>query len=474
MINNIAWKNIWRNKSRSLIVIGAIVLGTVAGVFVNGLMKGWVDQRIRSAVYTEMSHLKIRNAEYLKNEDVNAIVPKIDELEEFLSTSPEVKSYAKHTSLMCAAQTAWANSGMMVKGIDVDKEKSVSDLNKFIIPGAGSYFESKMRNPIVISDKTAEQLKLKRYQITPAVLDSLKTLGLDEDILLQLHPLLDLHPSRSKKLFHKELDKLEVNKLSVGVITKAATTYNLRKKINLSFVGKDGYAVQVPYKVCGVFKTFNTGFDQQFAFIRQADLENMSGLTDKQVHEITIILNNDEENLIVFQNKLDEKHNGLSVMTWKELAPDAGMMADVMYLYYMMIMGIIFAALAFGIVNTMLMAIMERTKELGMLRSVGMSKIRVFKMIMLETVYLTLTGSFIGMIIGGVLIAITGRTGINFSSVGEGFEAMGWAAKVYPDIDALLFFLITLLVVIVAILSSLIPARKALKLNPNEALKMDM
>ena len=160
-------------------------------------------------------------------------------------------------------------------------------------------------------------------------------------------------------------------------------------------------------------------------------------------------------------------------MTWKELAPDAGMMADIMQFYYYMIMGIIFFALAFGIINTMLMAILERVKELGMLMAIGMKKLQVFTMIMLETIFLTLTGSVVGMALGGLIINITGKTGLNFSSVEEGFEAMGWSAIVYPDIEISFFFGVTLMVIIVAILSSIIPARKALKFKPIEALRTE-
>ena len=107
-------------------------------------------------------------------------------------------------------------------------------------------------------------------------------------------------------------------------------------------------------------------------------------------------------------------------------------MADYMTMYYFIIMGFILFALAFGIVNTMLMAILERTKELGMLMAIGMNRKRVFNMIMLETIFLTMVGAVAGMGLGWLLIAVTGHTGINFSSVGEGFEAFGWAAIVYP------------------------------------------
>lgn len=160
-------------------------------------------------------------------------------------------------------------------------------------------------------------------------------------------------------------------------------------------------------------------------------------------------------------------------MTWREIAPDAAMIADIMDVYYFIIMAIIFLALAFGIINTMLMAIMERIKELGMLMAIGMSKKKVFRMIMLETVFLTLCGSVVGMLLGAILLKITGHTGLDFSSVGEGFEAVGFAAVVYPNIEWGFFFAIIVLVIIVGVLSSIAPARKALKLKPIDALRTE-
>jgi ABC-type antimicrobial peptide transport system permease subunit len=149
------------------------------------------------------------------------------------------------------------------------------------------------------------------------------------------------------------------------------------------------------------------------------------------------------------------------------------MTADYMNIYLFVIIGFILFALAFGIINTMLMAILERTKELGMLMAIGMNKKRVFSMIMMETVFLTMVGAIIGILIGGLLVGITGKTGLDFSAFSDGFESMGWAAIVYPTIDSFFFFSIVALVIITGILSSIIPARKALSLNPVEAIRSD-
>ncbi|MDR2409657.1 MAG: FtsX-like permease family protein, partial [Bacteroidales bacterium] len=152
---------------------------------------------------------------------------------------------------------------------------------------------------------------------------------------------------------------------------------------------------------------------------------------------------------------------------------DASLTLEYMNLYSFIFVGIIMFALAFGIINTMLMAILERTKELGMLMAIGMNRKKVFSMIMIETIFLTIVGAIAGMVAGWILIQITGKTGLNFSSVGEGLESVGWSAIVYPTIDAFFFFGITLLVIVTGIISSIIPARKALNLNPVEAIRTD-
>jgi ABC-type antimicrobial peptide transport system permease subunit len=108
-----------------------------------------------------------------------------------------------------------------------------------------------------------------------------------------------------------------------------------------------------------------------------------------------------------------------------------------------------------------------------MLMAIGMNKRRVFSMIMLESAFLTLTGAVIGLILSGVVANITHRTGINLDMWAEGLEAIGYSSIVYPVVTLSNYIGIVTLVIITGIVSSIWPARKALKLNPAEALRTE-
>ena len=475
MITTISWKNVWRNKHRSLIVIVAVTLGTIAGVFVAGLMKGWSDQRVNAAIYTEAAHLKIQNPDYLNNEEITYTIENYEEVKKYLSTAPGIKKFTSRNKVVAMAATSRGNTGVTIKGVRPEEEKLISDLHEYIVEGAGSYFEVSHQNPIVISDKTAEQLRIKTFRISPALVDSLTRSHVPENVVEVAKAYEGRRfysKTKFRKAFEKELSRAEARKYG-ALITELAKSYQIRAKIVFTFTDMQGEITYQSYRVCGIYKTSNTVFDAQNAFVLHEDLAKVAGFGSNDYHEIAALIDTETTREKTEQMELSSHFPESNIMTWREMVPDAAMIADIMDIYYFIIMGIIFLALAFGILNTMLMAIMERIKELGMLMAIGMSKRKVFYMIMLETIFLTLTGSVVGMALGALILKITGYTGLDFSSVGEGFEAVGFAAIVYPNIEWEYFFGIIVLVILVGVLSSIAPARKALKLKPIDALRTE-
>ena len=128
-------------------------------------------------------------------------------------------------------------------------------------------------------------------------------------------------------------------------------------------------------------------------------------------------------------------------------------------------------ALIFGIINTMLMAVLERNKELGMLMAVGLNKGKVFTMIMLETLLLGCVGAPLGMFLGWLTINYFSNNGLDLSSFASGLEQMGMSTMIYPVADTSLYLQMTAAVAITALLAAIYPSLKAIKLRPVEAMR---
>ena len=244
---------------------------------------------------------------------------------------------------------------------------------------------------------------------------------------------------------------------------------DIKKKIYLTFVDENGDQQRIKLKVEGIFKTASTLFDRTNIYMKREDLQKILA-NSSAIHEIGIIC----EDL----NIVDSKVDGLSksfpnnkIESWGQIAPELGYAQEIMGSVIYIFMGIILIALSFGIINTMLMAVLERKKELGMLMSVGLNKRKVFFMVVFETLFISIVAAPIGIFLSYSFISYFGIHGIDLSSVGEGLEELGIGTRIFTKLSFDNYINITILTLIVTFFSSLIPARRALKLNPAEAVR---
>ena len=161
------------------------------------------------------------------------------------------------------------------------------------------------------------------------------------------------------------------------------------------------------------------------------------------------------------------------VETWKDISPETDLMVKTVDDYSYIIMVIIMLALAFGIINTMLMAIVERTREMGMMTALGTSKQRIFLLVLTETVLLTLAGTPVGTAGGWLLTRYFHQRGLDLSGMGkEMMASFGFRTMIYPEFPTEKIVYILLIVVGTALLAALLPAIKALRLKPIDAMRM--
>lgn len=475
MIISTAWKNVWRNKVRSLVVILSVTIGIFGGAFAVAVMNGAINQRVEAALDNEISHIQVNSPGFRDNNDITLTFENSDQLEQEVRAIPGVESVTRRLIIGAMANTASKSTGVQVVGIDPVTEMQTFRLYEKTLPGTGSFFRDDNReNLAYIGEDLAKELNIIRFVVTEASLDSLREEGIPEEVIGQIAPYAGVRFS-TQKSFTNAMKKAIGPKASARygqIITAEAWSFRSRSKLTLTFLDKNNIQTGAMFRIAGIYDLKNNMYEMGNVFVLATDLQRLAGLSPGDAHMMLARLS-DREQTQEITEKIAEKFPGLEVINWKQIAPDLAMMTDMVTMIYVFFMGLILAALAFGIVNTMLMVVLERTKELGMLTAIGMNKRRVFSMIMTESVFLSLVGGFVGMFISWILIDLTSRNGINLSQYAEGFEALGFSAHIYPEIDAYFFVLVTILIIITGILSSVYPALKALRLDPADALRTE-
>ena len=243
----------------------------------------------------------------------------------------------------------------------------------------------------------------------------------------------------------------------------------LHSKIVLTFQSKSGDLTAGSFRIAGIFRSRNSGFDEMTVFSNFDDLAQLVG-TGNELHEIAVILK-DGTKCRCSGRRIKKQYPILLIQTWKELSPDMGMLNGLFDQIMYIVIGIILLALMFGIINTMLMAVLERQREFGMLMAIGMNKPRVFFMVVLESIMLTCVGIPAGILLTIGTVDILSKHGIDLSAFSQALSSFGFSNVIYPELQSSMFLPVSLMTALTAILSGIYPAIKALQFKPAEAIR---
>jgi len=403
MIFIMAWRNIWRNKMRSIVIMLSVSIGLFAGIAVLALYKGMMRSRVRTVIDAEISHIQIHQKEFKKDYDPAYTLQAGDSIQAIIRRMKQVKFVARRSITQGMLNTPTGSAGVQINGIEPDIEYQTSQLREKIIKGEG--FHSDKKNEILIGKKLADKMKLKTAS-----------------------------------------------------------------KLVLTFTDTAGNIVSAAFRVAGIYQSQNAPLDEVVVYVELRTLSALL-LVGNSFHEIAILLKDDDDLLFV-QRELEQRFPGYLVESWKQISPETELLVKTVDEYSYIIIIIILFALAFGIVNTMLMAILERTREIGMMVALGTTKSKVFLLVLFETILLTIAGTPLGLLAALVVTGYYHKHGLDLSGMGKDMMAsFGFNTIVYPSFPIEKLLAIMLLVAGTAIVASLLPALKALRLEAVKALR---
>ncbi|HPV41452.1 MAG TPA: ABC transporter permease [Spirochaetota bacterium] len=403
----ICWRNLWRHRRRSLIVISSVAIGIFAMMLSMGILNGVYYQAIDNNINIALGHVSVQAKGFRDSMTLrNSFVPDGALNRALAALGGQSKGYAPRLKMQGMLNSSESSKGVIIVGVDPAREKNVSNIRSYISGrDGGTFLPDAESNQICISRDVAEKL-----DVVPG--DSIVVMVQD----------------------------------------------------------KNDEMVGVGMTVSGLFQTPIDSINQFTAFVGIRRLQEMTGAGDR-ISEINIALkdrNRVEETKAVIARAV--RSPSLAVLTWKEMAPY--LVSSIMVVDAMMYVsfGIIFITIIFSIANTLIMAIMERFHEIGVMKAIGTKPSWIFSMILFESVNLGMIGLGAGIVLSWIIIGILSRVGINFSFHFEAVRAFGSGAVIYPIMRWTDVAAGAVIVMLTTVTAALYPARKGARIEPLEAI----
>ncbi len=401
IIGTLAWRNLWRNHRRTLIMLAAISIGAWAMIFMTSLMRGMVNEMLRDGVRVLPGHVQVHHPSYRDDPAVSNLVS---------MTSAEI--------------------GAALDAAGIDR------------------YAARVRVPAIISSER-ESRGVTLVGVDPAGEASMQALG-------------------SEIVEGRALDGPEDTGVVIGRRLAEKLDTEVGKRIVLMSQDPDNEVADRGYRVVGLYEANLAAQEEAFVFGGRTTVQTMLRIDDR-VSEVAVLGDNYRDVEPLLASVRAALSNEDEILPWTALDAYLGTMMGVMDGFVLVWVVVIFLALSFGLVNTLVMAVFERVREIGLMLALGMRPASILGQIIVESILLLL----IGLIIGNVLAfasVVPLQDGIDISIVAEGMEMMGAASILYPEIETQDVILANATVLVLGFLASLSPAWRASRYEPVEAI----
>ena len=399
-MSRLAWRNLWRNYRRTVIMLLAIALGVWAMIFMTALMRGMVDDMVQQGIVALPGHVQVHAEAYRDDPSITHSLPAPGKAMLEVLESRQVIAWSSRIKVPAMISSEYENRGISLLGIDPEGELALGFDPDDIV--AGQFLTDAGDGGVVIGRKLAERLETR-----------------------------------------------------------------LGKRVVVMSQDPGNTIADRGFRIVGIFKAELENREETIVYAGRDVVQAMLRVGN-DVSEIAV-LGHDYRTPEKLAADLGDAAAGFEVLSWLELDPYLSTMMKVMDGFVLVWMVVIFLALSFGLVNTLMMAIFERVREIGLMRALGMRPSAIVYEILVESLMLLALGLLLGNVLA-VSTIIPLKSGIDVSVVAEGMEMMGASSMLYPVLQWPDVLLANTVVIVLGILTSLLPAWRASQYRPVEAL----
>jgi len=395
----LAFRNIGRNKTRSLLSALAVAVGMALLLLMASVMEGEMRGAMQNSIRLQSGHLQIRPASYDENkislkwedliENPEQVVEKVTSLPQVTAATPR---------LIASAILTLSDQSKGVQILGIDPGSAANDPFQIGLLD-GQYLQAEDREGVLIGQTLADKLNLK-----------------------------------------------------------------VNDKVNLLMTTSNGDVDEQLFTVRGIYSTHIPSYDESTVLMPIAKAQSFTA-TENHASTIFVLLQNQEQAEPVAQAL---NTSNLKVLTWREQNALITQFEDfagvALIFFYLIVLGIT----ATVVTNTLVMAVFERTREIGILSAIGMKGRGIMAQFLTEAALLATGGVIGGLLIGGALVAYFTVYGIYIGDYGV--TGMLFEDHIYAHLTLQNTLSLTIVTYIITLIASLYPARLAARLEPVEAL----
>ncbi len=257
----------------------------------------------------------------------------------------------------------------------------------------------------------------------------------------------------------------------IGALAAKRLQIDIGDECTLLGQGRDGSVAATIVRIVGIYRTGIDEFDRTTIQIPLADFDSVFSM-EGATHRLVMIIDHlADATDIAAEVRLAPEAAGLAVLTWDQLSPGLKQSIELDLVGGIIMYAILVIVVAFSILNTFFMAIFERTREFGVLMSIGTKPLRLVKLMLLESMAMTSIGLVTGTILGIAVTLIFSHYGISMGESSDLMAQYGIADRLYPHLSLPSVIIGPAIIAVVTFITALVPAMKIPRMRPVEAMR---